>query len=70
MPVVIKQSFIRIEEELLWKRFLIVVFLTCSFPLESVTRHAKEYCTYIISHPISDIILPKDEMNIPVSCGV
>ena len=69
MPVVIKQSFILIEEELLWKRFLIVVFLTCSFPLESATRHAKECTyTYIISHPISDIILPKDEYFL--SCGV
>jgi hypothetical protein len=65
MPVVIKQSFIRIEVDLPWKRFSIVVFPPLPLLSLAPARRIEEYCTYIIiARPIPDKSHPRNTLPI------
>ena len=64
MPVVIKQSFIRIEVDLPWNNSRLSFFLPCHFFL-LLQQSIEEYCTYIIiARPIPDKSHPRNTLPI------
>jgi len=61
MPVVIKQSFIRIEVDLPWNNSRLSFFLPCHFFL-LLQQSIEEYCTYIDPRPIRNKTHPRKFM--------